>query len=65
MQKINPWKVYALYKGDIFLGEGTRRTLAKEFNIKPRTIYFYSTPSYIKRAKSYGKNNFRIVIPIE
>lgn len=40
---------YALYKGDKYLYGGTKEELAKYLNVKPRTIDFYSRPSYLKR----------------
>ena len=39
---------------------GTLKELAKEFNVKEKTIYFYSMPTYLKR-RSKSKNS-RIVV---
>lgn len=44
-------KMYALYHGDNILTIGTIKELAKYLNVKDRTIKFYSTPTYKKRAK--------------
>ena len=45
----NPAKEYALYKGDKLLAMGTKKEIAKQLGVKPRTIYFYSHPAYAKR----------------
>ena len=53
-------KVYAMYKGEECLGIGTLEELAKELNVKYRTIAFYLTPTYKKRIKK-GKNRRELV----
>lgn len=53
-------KIYALYKEEELLSMGTIKELAKEFNVKEKTIYFYSMPTYLKR-RSKSKNS-RIVV---
>lgn len=53
-------KIYALYKGDIFLIAGTKEELATFINVKPRTIMFYSTKTYLNRIKE--NSNCYIVI---
>ena len=45
----NPAKEYALYKGDKLLAMVTKKEIAKQLGVKPRTIGFYSRPSYAKR----------------
>lgn len=55
-------KEYALYKGEECLGIGTIEEIAKQVNVRPRTIYFYSMPTYKKRCKK-GKNR-RILIKL-
>lgn len=54
-------RIYALYKGDKWLTDGTREELAKYLNVKERTIHFYSTPTWRKRTN----NNAYIVIKLE
>lgn len=44
--------VYAIYEGDKFLDIGTKKELAKKFNVKPKTIGFLASPSQIKRLKN-------------
>lgn len=55
-------KQYALYKGDKYLCGGTIYELAKFLVVQPKTIYFYTTPSYKKRCKDYS--NRYIVIEV-
>ena len=52
-------KEYAVYKGDQILVVGTLEECAKKLNVKPGTILFYGTPSYIKRTTE--ENGRRVV----
>ena len=45
-------KEYALYKGEECLAIGTIKEIAKIMNVKEKTIYFYTTPTYKKRCKA-------------
>ncbi len=42
-------KEYALYKGEELIGMGTVKELAKKLGVKPSTISYYHTPTYINR----------------
>ena len=42
-------KEYTLYKGDELIGMGTKRELAEQFGVKPSTISYYHTPTYVNR----------------
>lgn len=55
-------KIYALYKGEKFITEGTKRQIAKEINNKISTLTFLHSPSNEKRTKG---NNHLILIDIE
>ena len=55
-------RIYALYKGDNFIDIGTLEYLANLLGVKRKTIYFYSTPTYLKRVPD--ENNRYIVIEI-
>lgn len=44
-------KVYAIYKGEKFLFEGTAKECAEHFGIKKETIWWLATPSNHKRDK--------------
>ena len=46
---MNREKNYALYRGEKFLGIGTKKELAELLNVKVKTISFYGTPAYKKR----------------
>lgn len=46
---MNREKYYALYRGEKFLGIGTKKELAELLNVKVKTVSFYATPSYKKR----------------
>ena len=49
-------KIYAVYKGDKFLCEGTVKECAKCLKVKEKTIKFWNTKSNKKRAKGKTKN---------
>ena len=53
--------IYAMYKGEEYLGEGTIEELAKCFNVNPRTIKFYLTPTYSKRGSGEKGNRRKLV----
>lgn len=57
-------KIYALYHGDDLILIGTLNELAERINVKPRTIFFYSTEAYKKRRK-YNFDNCYVVIEVE
>ena len=50
-------KIYALYKGETNLCDGTIEQLAQYLKVKPSTIYFYTTKANRKR----NKNGYRVV----
>lgn len=54
--------IFAAYKGDKFIAEGTSRELAKTLGVKVETIYFYRSPAYARRGS--GKNRM-VVIRLE
>lgn len=54
-------KVYAMYKGEECLGIGTLIQLAKQLNIKYKTLIFYKTPTYKKRVKK-SKNRRELIL---
>lgn len=59
---MNREKNYALYRGEKFLGIGTKKELAELLNVKVETISFYGTPAYKKRIK---KNKSRRLVCID
>jgi len=48
----------AVYKGDDLLAMGTVEEVAKELDILPYSVYFYSTPTYKRR----GYKNARMTV---
>ena len=54
--------IFAAYKGDRFIAEGTSRELAKALGVKIETVYFYRSPAYARRGS--GKNRM-VVIRVE
>lgn len=54
---------YALYKGDEFIDLGTIPEIAKREGVKPKTIYYYKTPAYMKKFKD--DKNRKVLIKLE
>lgn len=46
--------VYALYRGDKLLAEGTVFEIAEKLNIKVQTVKKYQTPSYMRYLKKHN-----------
>lgn len=40
--------IYAAYRGDKYIGEGTLTELAKTLGVKRDTLFWYKTPSAMK-----------------
>lgn len=55
-------KTYALYKNEDLLEIGTIYEIARQLNMNPAAVRYYSTPTYAKRAKS---DDVRRLIPID
>ena len=45
--------IYALYIGDKFITEGTKKEIAEYTGVKVKTLSYYATSAYLKRAKSH------------
>lgn len=58
---------YAVYKGDELLEIGTRRELAKKFNVSIETVQFWSSPANKRRLASRkgGNSQGKLAIKIE
>ena len=48
-------KIYALYKGDTNICDGTIAQIARQLNILPKSVAYYRTPAYARKA-SEAKN---------
>lgn len=61
----NRW-IYALYKGDTFIAEGTKEEISKQTGLSINTLGYYRTKHWIvnRRSKS-GKNNRKILIRLD
>lgn len=58
--------IYALYKGDKFITEGTKKEIAKSIGVKVNTISYYATKAYEKRMKQYKhKKGYKTLIRID
>lgn len=44
-------QIYAAYRGDENVADGTAEELASKLGVKPKTIRKWATPSYQKRNK--------------
>lgn len=58
-------KVYALYKGEINLCDGTLKEIALKMNKPVETIRFYASKIYKKRRKDSIDNNYLELVEIE
>lgn len=52
-------QIYAVYRGETNLADGTASEIAKKLNISPASVRNRATPSYQKRDK--GKNQIIII----
>lgn len=61
--------IYALYKGDKFITEGTKKEIAEAIGCKIKTISFLATNIYKQRMKNrkkkHRKPNHLILIKID
>lgn len=59
--------IYALYKGDKFITEGTKEEIAQVKGCKINTISFLATNAYKKRMENTKskKNNYLVLIKID
>lgn len=56
--------IYALYKGEEYITDGTKQELAEYLNVKEKTITFYSSPAHKKRGRG-EKGNRKCVVRID
>ena len=53
--------IYALYKGDKFITEGTKKQIAKCIGVKVNTISYYATKAYEKLDDVYKAQKYEEV----
>ena len=58
-------KLYALYKGEKCLDIGTISELAEKYKVRKETLYFYQSPTHLKRMKKSKKGNYKVLVKIE
>lgn len=63
MTKVSNKWIYAVYKGQEFVTEGTREEICDELGIKKATFYYCRSKHWERRFKN-GKNH-RIIIRID
>lgn len=57
-------KIYALYKGEDLLADGTLREIAEKMGVKVETVRFYQMPTYQKRGKTVSGNK-RVLVCLD
>lgn len=57
-------RIYALYKGETYLFDGTIQQIANRLGISPNTVRYYGAPVYKRRTKDDG-NAYRLVFVCE
>lgn len=57
-------RIYAIYRGEQNLADGTRDELAAKFNVTPKTITFLSTPAYRRRLERPGHDPNKSLIAV-
>ena len=55
-------KIYALYKGDDYLDEGTVKELAKKYNMSSKSLMCTKCPSRLKRQNKQKKPSKAYII---
>lgn len=56
-------KIYALYKGDKLLADGTILQIARKMNVKYESIYFMLSDAYKRRCN--GSNRRRVLVCLD
>lgn len=54
-------RIYALYKGDNYITDGTKQELADYLGVSKRTVDFYMSPTYAKRGKGIKGNRKKVI----
>lgn len=57
-------RIYALYRGERYIHDGTIRELAQELGIKFSTAQYYATKQHRDRAENHGSPDTIIFDPI-
>lgn len=54
-------QMYAMYKGDEYIMEGTLIQLAVKRNVKLETMYYYLMPAYVRKLERRGQQNGNVI----
>lgn len=57
--------IYALYKGDEPIDDGTLKEMSERQGVKVETLRFISTPAYIKRMEEKNYKNYKVVFRLD
>ena len=55
-------KIFALYRGDTNICDGTINQIAKYMNISPKTVSHYRTPAYERKAAKAKNPRSRLIL---
>ena len=55
-------KIYALYKGETLLADGTTKEIAEKMGITVRSVLYYRTPAYQRRAKTVRNRRMLVLL---
>ena len=57
-------KIYALYKGEEQIAEGTLDELVDKFKIKKKSLLFYQSPAHLKRMEKSHIGNYKVLVRV-
>lgn len=57
-------RIYALYRGNVYIRDGTIRELAQQLGIKFSTAQYYATKQHRDRAENHGSPYTIILDPV-
>lgn len=58
--------IYALYKGDKFITEGTKKEISEYTGLKVKTLSYYASPAYLRRMESRKyRKDFKELVKIQ
>ena len=53
-------QIFALYRGEDYLADGTLDELAQFLGVKRKTVQFYMTPTWLKRTSENALRLFKL-----
>ena len=55
-------RIYALYKGENIIAEGTIVEIANQTSVAPQTVKFYQSPAYQRRVRQNGNSRMLVCL---